>query len=76
MTFVNPDSDPLGAGYHVIQSIIAIGSGGFDRKGIFKGDPDTASISCRNGIRILFFPFLPKNGGFLAAWCCCSFLWP
>ena len=37
MTFFNPDSDPLGAGYHVIQSIIAIGSGGFVCKGFLKG---------------------------------------
>lgn len=37
MTFVNPDSDPLGSGYHVIQSIIAIGSGGLTGKGFLKG---------------------------------------
>ena len=28
MTFLNPESDPLGAGYHIIQSKIALGSGG------------------------------------------------
>jgi cell division protein FtsW (lipid II flippase) len=33
VTFVNPDSDPLGAGYHVIQSKVAIGSGQFLGKG-------------------------------------------
>jgi rod shape determining protein RodA len=33
ITFVNPDSDPLGAGYHVIQSKVAIGSGQFLGKG-------------------------------------------
>jgi rod shape determining protein RodA len=27
-TFLNPESDPLGSGYHIIQSKIAIGSGG------------------------------------------------
>jgi rod shape determining protein RodA len=37
MTFVNPEGDPLGAGYHVIQSIIAIGSGGITGKGFLKG---------------------------------------
>ena len=36
-TFLNPESDPLGAGYHVIQSKIAIGSGGFWGKGLFQG---------------------------------------
>lgn len=33
MTFLNPESDPLGSGYHIIQSKIAIGSGGVDGKG-------------------------------------------
>jgi rod shape determining protein RodA len=33
ITFVNPDLDPLGAGYHVAQSKIAVGSGGFLGKG-------------------------------------------
>ena len=37
MTFVNPEGDPLGSGYHVIQSIIAIGSGGITGKGFLKG---------------------------------------
>jgi rod shape determining protein RodA len=37
MTFINPEGDPLGAGYHVIQSIIAIGSGGVTGKGFLKG---------------------------------------
>jgi len=33
ITFVNPEADPLGAGYHVIQSRVAIGSGQFLGKG-------------------------------------------
>jgi rod shape determining protein RodA len=33
ITFLNPESDPLGAGYHSIQSMIAVGSGGFFGKG-------------------------------------------
>ncbi len=33
MTFLNPESDPLGSGYHIIQSKIAIGSGGLYGKG-------------------------------------------
>ena len=36
-TLFNPDLDPLGAGYHSIQSKIAIGSGGFWGKGLFAG---------------------------------------
>lgn len=36
-TFLDPDSDPLGAGYNIIQSKIAIGSGGFMGKGLLNG---------------------------------------
>lgn len=36
-TFLNPDADPLGAGYNVIQSKIAIGSGGLFGKGFLQG---------------------------------------
>jgi rod shape determining protein RodA len=37
LTFLNPDRDPLGAGYHIIQSKIAIGSGMLFGKGFLKG---------------------------------------
>lgn len=37
MTFLNPESDPLGSGYHIIQSKIAIGSGGLEGKGFMQG---------------------------------------
>lgn len=37
ITFLNPESDPLGAGYHIIQSKIAIGSGGVFGKGWTQG---------------------------------------
>ncbi len=37
MTFLNPEQDPLGSGYHIIQSIIAIGSGGIEGKGWLQG---------------------------------------
>ena len=37
LTFLNPESDPLGSGYHIIQSKIAIGSGGIDGKGWLQG---------------------------------------
>jgi rod shape determining protein RodA len=48
ITFFNPALDPLGAGYHVIQSKIAVGSGGIIGKGIMKG------TQCRLG-------FLPEQ---------------
>ncbi len=37
LTFLNPESDPLGAGYHIIQSKIAIGSGGLYGRGWLEG---------------------------------------
>ena len=37
LTFLNPERDPLGAGYHITQSKIALGSGGIEGKGFMKG---------------------------------------
>jgi rod shape determining protein RodA len=37
LTFLNPESDPLGAGYHILQSKIALGSGGIFGKGFLQG---------------------------------------
>jgi rod shape determining protein RodA len=37
MTFLDPESDPFGAGYHITQSKIAIGSGGIEGKGFLNG---------------------------------------
>jgi rod shape determining protein RodA len=37
LNFINPDSDPYGSGYNIIQSKIAIGSGGLFGKGYLKG---------------------------------------
>ncbi len=37
LTFLSPETDPLGSGYHIIQSKIAIGSGGFYGKGWLNG---------------------------------------
>lgn len=37
LNFLNPERDPLGSGYHLIQSKIAVGSGGFMGKGYLKG---------------------------------------
>lgn len=42
LTFLNPESDPLGAGYNIIQSKIAVGSGGFFGKGW--GDSSQAAL--------------------------------
>ncbi len=37
LAFVNPESDPLGKGFHIIQSLIAVGSGGFRGVGYMDG---------------------------------------
>ncbi len=37
LTFLNPERDPLGSGYHITQSKIALGSGGLEGKGFLKG---------------------------------------
>jgi rod shape determining protein RodA len=37
LNFLNPERDPLGSGYHLIQSKIAVGSGGFSGKGFLQG---------------------------------------
>ena len=43
-TFLNPEADPLGSGYHIIQSKIAVGSGGFFGKGFIQGTQSQLSF--------------------------------
>ena len=43
-TFLNPEQDPLGSGYHIIQSKIAVGSGGFSGKGFLDGTQSQLSF--------------------------------
>ncbi|APG27408.1 rod shape-determining protein RodA [Syntrophotalea acetylenivorans] len=44
LTFLSPERDPLGSGYHIIQSKIAVGSGGFFGKGFMKGTQSQLSF--------------------------------
>lgn len=44
MTFIDPERDPLGAGYHIIQSKIAVGSGGLFGKGFMEGSQSQLSF--------------------------------
>ncbi len=44
LIFLNPDRDPLGTGYHIIQSKIAIGSGMLTGKGFLKGTQNALSF--------------------------------
>jgi len=43
-TFLDPESDPLGAGYHILQSKIALGSGGLFGKGFLLGSQSHLSF--------------------------------
>lgn len=44
LTFLNPEADPLGSGYHIIQSKIAVGSGGFWGQGFMQGTQSQLSF--------------------------------
>ncbi len=44
LTFLNPENDPLGSGYHIIQSKIALGSGGLFGKGFMQGSQSHLSF--------------------------------
>jgi rod shape determining protein RodA len=64
LTFVNPSSDPLGTGYHVIQSKIAIGSGGFWGKG-FLGSTQTQLKFLPEGHTDFIFAVFAEEWGFV-----------
>ena len=51
---INPNEDPLGAGYHVIQSQIAIGSGQFWGKGLFSGSQSQLNFLPENHTDFIF----------------------
>ena len=52
--FVNPGLDPYGAGYHVIQSMIAIGSGTFFGKGLYHGTQSQLNFLPENHTDFIF----------------------
>jgi rod shape determining protein RodA len=47
LTLIDPTSDPLGAGYHIIQATIAIGSGGTFGKGWLEWHADPPGVHSR-----------------------------
>ncbi len=65
MTFLDPQSDPLGAGYHVIQSTIAIGSGGLFGKGFLQGTQARLHFLPEQHTDFIF-SVLAEEGGFIA----------
>ena len=68
LTFLDPDRDPLGAGYQIIQSKIAIGSGGFDGKGFLKGTQSYLDFLPEKHTDFIFTLF-SEEFGFLGSIC-------
>ena len=66
LTFLNPDRDPLGAGYHINQSKIAIGSGGFTGKGYLSGTQSQLDFLPEKHTDFVF-TLLSEEFGFLGA---------
>jgi rod shape determining protein RodA len=66
LTFLDPERDPLGAGYHVIQSKIAVGSGGFLGKGYLKGTQGSLRFLPEQHTDFAF-AVLAEEWGFLGA---------
>jgi rod shape determining protein RodA len=64
LTFLNPDRDPLGAGYHIIQSKIAIGSGMLTGKGFLQGTQNALSFLPEQHTDFIF-SVLAEEWGFL-----------
>jgi rod shape determining protein RodA len=62
MTLFNPEVDPLGAGYHSIQSKIAIGSGGFWGKGLFMGTQSRLNFLPEKHTDFIFSVFAEEVG--------------
>ncbi|QUM86544.1 MULTISPECIES: rod shape-determining protein RodA [unclassified Moritella] len=64
LTFLNPESDPLGSGYHIIQSKIAIGSGGFWGKGWLSGTQSQLDFLPERHTDFIFAVFSEEFGLF------------
>ncbi|WP_100657111.1 rod shape-determining protein RodA [Alteromonas flava] len=64
LTFLNPESDPLGSGYHIIQSKIAIGSGGIEGKGWLQGTQSQLEFLPERHTDFIFAVFSEEFGLF------------
>ena len=62
LTFLNPDRDPLGAGYQIIQSKIAVGSGGLNGKGFLKGTQSYLEFLPEKHTDFIFTLFAEEHG--------------
>jgi rod shape determining protein RodA len=66
LVFIDPDRDPLGAGYHIIQSKIAIGSGMMTGKGYLQGTQNALSFLPEEHTDFIF-SILSEEWGFLGS---------
>ncbi len=66
LTFLDPDRDPLGAGYHIIQSKIAIGSGMLAGKGFLKGTQNALAFLPEQHTDFIF-SVLAEEWGFIGS---------
>ena len=64
MTLIDPSSDPLGSGYHIIQSKIAVGSGGFFGKGFLNGTQSQLEFLPERGTDFIFSVLAEEFGFF------------
>ena len=62
LTLIDPSSDPLGSGYHIIQSKIAVGSGGFFGKGFLNGTQSQLEFLPERGTDFIFAVFAEEFG--------------
>lgn len=62
LTFVDPDRDPLGAGYHILQSKIALGSGGLTGKGFMQGTQSQLNFLPEKHTDFIFTMFAEEMG--------------
>lgn len=62
ITFLNPENDPLGSGYHIIQSKIAIGSGGAYGKGWLNGTQSQLDFLPERSTDFIFAVFSEEFG--------------
>jgi rod shape determining protein RodA len=62
LTLLDPESDPLGAGYHIIQSKIAVGSGGWAGKGWLLGTQSQLEFIPEHSTDFIFAVFCEEFG--------------
>ena len=62
LTFLDPDRDPLGAGYHITQSKIALGSGGLSGKGFMQGTQSQLNFLPEKHTDFIFTMFAEEMG--------------